>query len=133
LDSLLDMGSRRILGFALDKHHDAELAHAALAMTVAGRGGTDAIAGVIMHSDQGSEPICSVTLAPEWGSNSNHAGWHPQPDARPRRRHPRCRRHRPAHWLGSVIRRGGAFDDLHALRSNAHRPIAGSEGRYCAL
>jgi putative transposase len=58
------MGSRRSLGFALDKHHDVELAHAALAMTVAVRGGTDAIAGVIMHSIQGSEPICSATLAP---------------------------------------------------------------------
>jgi putative transposase len=55
LDSVLDMGSRRILGFALDEHHDAELAHAALAMAVAVRGGKDAIAGVIMHSDQGSE------------------------------------------------------------------------------
>ena len=74
LDSLLDMGSRRILGFALDKQHDAELAHAALAMTVAVRGGTDAIAGVIMHSIQGSEAICSATLAPAWESNSNHAG-----------------------------------------------------------
>jgi hypothetical protein len=36
-------------------------------------------------------------------------------------------------WLGSVIGRGGAFDDLHALVSSAHRPIAGSEGSYCAL
>jgi hypothetical protein len=41
---------------------------------------------------------------------------------------PGCRRHRPAHWLGSMIRRGRAFDDLHPLVSNAHRPIAGSEG-----
>ena len=39
----------------------------------------------------------------------------------------------PAHWLGSMIRRGRAFDDLHPLVSNAHRPIAGSEGSYCAL
>jgi putative transposase len=49
------MGSRRIVGFAMDSHHDAELAHAALAMAVAVRGGKQAIAGVIMHSDQGSE------------------------------------------------------------------------------
>ncbi|MDQ1751700.1 MAG: putative transposase [Pseudonocardiales bacterium] len=55
LDSVLDMGSRRIVGFAMDSHHDAELAHAALAMAVAVRGGKQAIAGVIMHTDQGSE------------------------------------------------------------------------------
>lgn len=55
LDSVLDMGSRRIVGFALGAHHDAELAYAALAMAVAVRGGKDAIAGVILHTDQGSE------------------------------------------------------------------------------
>jgi transposase InsO family protein len=55
LDSVLDMGSRRIVGFALGEHHDAELAYAALAMAVAVRGGRDAIAGVILHTDQGSE------------------------------------------------------------------------------
>jgi putative transposase len=55
LDSVLDMGSRRVVGFAMDEHHDAELARAALAMAIAVRGGKDAIAGVIMHTDQGSE------------------------------------------------------------------------------
>ena len=55
LASVLDMGSRRIVGFALSAHHDAELAYAALAMAVAVRGGRDAIAGVILHTDQGSE------------------------------------------------------------------------------
>jgi putative transposase len=55
LASVLDMGSRRIVGFALGEHHDAELAHAALAMAAAVRGGRDAITGVIMHTDQGSE------------------------------------------------------------------------------
>jgi putative transposase len=55
LASVLDMGSRRIVGFAMDEHHDAELAHAALAMAVAVRGGKEAIAEVIMHTDQGSE------------------------------------------------------------------------------
>ncbi len=53
LASVLDMGSRRILGFALGEHHDAELAYGALAMAVAVRGGT--VPGVIMHTDQGSE------------------------------------------------------------------------------
>lgn len=55
LDSVLDMGSRRIVGFALGEHHDAELAYDALAMAVAVRGGKQAITNVIFHSDQGSE------------------------------------------------------------------------------
>jgi putative transposase len=55
LDSVLDMGSRRIVGFALGEHHDTDLAQAALQMAVATRGGKAAIAGVIMHTDQGSE------------------------------------------------------------------------------
>jgi putative transposase len=53
LDSVLDMGSRRILGHALGEHHDAELAYGALAMAAAVRGGRTA--GVIFHTDQGSE------------------------------------------------------------------------------
>ena len=53
LDSVLDMCSRRIVGFALGEHHDAELAYWALAMAVAVRGGH--VPGVIMHTDQGSE------------------------------------------------------------------------------
>ena len=55
LDSVLDMGSRRIVGFALGEHHDSELAYAALVMAVAVRGGKEAIAGVVFHTDQGSE------------------------------------------------------------------------------
>jgi putative transposase len=57
LDSVLDMGSRRILGHAPGEHHDAELAYGALAMAVAVRGG--AVPGVIMHTDQGSEYTAS--------------------------------------------------------------------------
>jgi transposase InsO family protein len=53
LASVLDMGSRRILGFALSEHPDAELAYGALAMAVAVRGGQ--VPGVIMHTDRGSE------------------------------------------------------------------------------
>jgi transposase InsO family protein len=55
LDSVLDMGSRRIVGFGLGEHHDTELAYAALSMAVAVRGGRQSVAGVIFHSDQGSE------------------------------------------------------------------------------
>ena len=63
LDSVLDMASRRIVGFALGEHHDAELAYAALSMAVAVRGGRDAIAGVILHTDQGSEYTAGLVRA----------------------------------------------------------------------
>jgi putative transposase len=53
LASVLDVGSRRSVGFAIGEHHDTELAYAALAMAVAVRGGD--VAGVILHTDQGSE------------------------------------------------------------------------------
>lgn len=53
--SVLDIASRRVIGFAIDEHHDAELAYGALAMAVAVRGGKDTIGGVILHTDQGSE------------------------------------------------------------------------------
>lgn len=53
LASVLDIGSRRVLGFALSEHHDAQLAYGALAMAAAVRGGS--VAGVIFHTDQGSE------------------------------------------------------------------------------
>jgi putative transposase len=53
LASVLDMGSRRVLGFALSEHHNAQLAYGALAMAVAVRGGQ--VPGVILHTDQGSE------------------------------------------------------------------------------
>jgi transposase InsO family protein len=47
----------------MDEHHDAELAHSALAMAVAIRGGKQAIAGVIMHTDQPSEYAAMIFLA----------------------------------------------------------------------
>jgi putative transposase len=53
LASVLDVGSRRVVGFALSEHHDAQLAYGALAMAVAVRGGQ--VPGVIMHTDCGSE------------------------------------------------------------------------------
>ena len=55
LDTVLDVRSRRILGFGMSEHHDAELACGVLQMAVAVRGGRDAVAGVTFHTDQGSE------------------------------------------------------------------------------
>jgi putative transposase len=53
LASVLDLAARRIPGFALGEHHDADLAKGALMMAAAIRGGD--VAGVIFHSDKGSE------------------------------------------------------------------------------
>jgi len=50
---VLDIFSRRVVGFALSEHHNPDLAYGALAMAVAVRGGQ--VAGVILHTDQGSE------------------------------------------------------------------------------
>src|SRR5207302_3936779 len=61
LASVLDMASRRVLGFALGEHHDAQLAYGALTMAVAVRGGQ--AAGVIMHTDQGSEYTARLVRA----------------------------------------------------------------------
>jgi len=53
LVSVMDVASRRILGFTLGERHDAQLAYGALAMALAVRGGQ--APGVVFHTDQGSE------------------------------------------------------------------------------
>jgi putative transposase len=53
LVSVLDVASRRVLGFALGERHDAALAYGALAMAIAVRGGQ--VPGVVFHTDQGRE------------------------------------------------------------------------------
>ena len=53
LATVEDLASKRIVGFGLSEHHDAELATGALKMAVAVRGGD--VAGTIFHSDRGSE------------------------------------------------------------------------------
>jgi transposase InsO family protein len=61
LASVLDMASRRVLGFALGEHHDAQLAYGALTMAVAVRGGQ--VPGVVFHTDQGSEYTAGLVRA----------------------------------------------------------------------
>jgi putative transposase len=63
LDSVMDAASRRIVGFALSEHHDADCAYDALTMAVAVRGGREAVSDVIFHSDQGSEYTASTFRA----------------------------------------------------------------------
>jgi len=53
LAAVLDLHSRRCVGFAMGTHHDAPLARAALCMAIAIRGGC--VTGVVFHSDQGGE------------------------------------------------------------------------------
>ena len=54
LASVIDLYSRRLLGYATGLHPDADLAAAAINMAVAARGGPASIAGVIFHTDRGS-------------------------------------------------------------------------------
>ena len=53
LASVLDLGSRRLLGYSMADHMRTELVLDALGMAVAARGG--AVAGVIAHADRGSQ------------------------------------------------------------------------------
>jgi transposase InsO family protein len=53
LASILDLASRRAVGYALGEHHDADLAAAAVQVAIATRGGH--VAGVVLHTDQGGE------------------------------------------------------------------------------
>ena len=52
---MLDLGSRRLPGFAISEHHDSAVAKAALCMAAAVRGGD--VAGVMFHSDKGGEYV----------------------------------------------------------------------------
>jgi putative transposase len=53
LATILDLHSRRAVGYALGEHHDADLAAAAVQVAIAIRGGD--VAGVVLHTDQGGE------------------------------------------------------------------------------
>jgi putative transposase len=53
--SVLDLGSRRLLGYSMADHMRTELVLDALDMAVGARGGPGAVAGVIAHADRGSQ------------------------------------------------------------------------------
>ena len=57
LATVIDLFSRRLLGYAMGTRHDAELVVASLNMAAATRGGD--VKGVIFHSDRGSEYVSS--------------------------------------------------------------------------
>ncbi|NES14599.1 IS3 family transposase [Micromonospora sp. PPF5-17] len=58
LATVIDLFSRRLLGYAMSAHHDADLVVASLRMATATRGGD--VDGVIFHSDRGSEYTCEA-------------------------------------------------------------------------
>ena len=53
LATVMDLFSRRMLGYAMSAHHDTTLTTASMKMATATRGGD--VAGVIFHSDRGGE------------------------------------------------------------------------------
>lgn len=53
--SVLDLGSRRLLGYSMDDNMRTALVLDALRMAIAARGGDDRVAGVIAHADRGSQ------------------------------------------------------------------------------
>ncbi|MFF8423460.1 IS3 family transposase [Streptomyces sp. NPDC015680] len=55
LATVIDLFSRRLLGYAMGERHDAELVVASMNMAAATRGGD--VKGVLFHSDRGSEYV----------------------------------------------------------------------------
>ncbi|MEU1276676.1 DDE-type integrase/transposase/recombinase [Streptomyces sp. NPDC005799] len=70
LATVIDLFSRRLLGYAMGERHDAELVMASLNMAAATRGGD--VRGVIMHRDGGSR-----VLLPDVPAGLPQAGRHP--------------------------------------------------------
>jgi transposase InsO family protein len=73
--SVIDLFSRRLLGYAIGGHLDAPLVVDALRMAVATRGGN--VDGVIFHGDRvrNTHPPCSTRPAPGWAWRRAWAGW----------------------------------------------------------
>ena len=105
LASVLDIRSRKILGFSLSEHHDADLAYGGLVMAAAARGGD--VAGVIFHTGQGSEG--------EVNRSSQHLdlevfGWDGQRrGSRRRRGGRRCVRQGGLRWPGENTGSGSGW------------------------
>jgi transposase InsO family protein len=60
LATVIDLWSRRLIGFAIGEHCKASLVVDALKMAIATRGGD--VAGVIMHTDRGSQYTANVFI-----------------------------------------------------------------------
>jgi putative transposase len=103
LATVLDLYSRRMLGYAMSERHDADLAVASLRMAAATRGGD--VDGVIFHSDRGSEgeytaeAFAGPAAASAWCSR--WAGSGPRWTTPPRRRSTRSSRSSTSTVAGS--------------------------------
>ncbi len=64
LATVIDLYSRRLIGFAIAEHCRAPLVCDALKMAIAARGGKANIGGVIMHTDRGSQGSTPLTRSP---------------------------------------------------------------------
>lgn len=60
LATVIDLWSRRLIGFAIDDNCKALLVCDAMRMALATRGGRDVVAGVIFHSDRGSQYTAGI-------------------------------------------------------------------------
>ena len=78
LASVLDFGSRRLLGYSMADHMRTEVVLDALGMAVAARAG--AVAGVIGHADRGSQPSTARTTTSTTARTVRCA---PRPGSRP--------------------------------------------------
>jgi putative transposase len=110
LAAVLDLHSRRCVGFAMDTHHDTRLARAALCTAIAVRGGS--VAGVLFHTDQGGEGGFN------WSSqhlDHGGVGWDD--------RGSRCRRRRPG--------RGGSGPRIGRCGRRCARQAAQSRRELC--
>jgi putative transposase len=106
LATVIDLYSRRILGYAMGEHHDAGLVVAVLNMAAVTRGG---LAGVIFHSDRRSEytsadfaRACAVE-GPPVEARLRIATWITDFYNR-RRRHSVCDGHSPIDYERSAAR-----------------------------
>jgi hypothetical protein len=92
------MGSRRVLGFALGEHHNAQLAYGALAMAVAVRDGQAPGPVTTHHGHLG--PGGNAAILTRWG---NHRGQLPASRCQPLPARARA----PAGQAGGLIRLSG--------------------------
>jgi transposase InsO family protein len=118
LANVLDLHSRRCIGFALDTCHDAALACAALRVAIAVRGGS--VAGVVFHTDQGGEGEF------QWSSQHLYRGggsWRQEDGRRSRQR---ANRRRVVVGSGRPIGRCGR----RCVRPGGRSPRVRSSARF---
>ena len=72
LATVIDLASRRVVGWALADHMRTELVEDALTMAFAHRAPEK---GVIFHSDRGCQPSTRVATTPNWPGPTASSSW----------------------------------------------------------